>query len=116
VILTSGGEAAGEGSTRKRRLGNSAMVPAVNAATEPEPGFDEVLTRLRGIVGRLESGELSLEQALTVYEDGVQLARRGHDLLASAEKRVELLVTVAGKVETVPFPSGGDPTTTKPGP
>jgi exodeoxyribonuclease VII small subunit len=95
------------------------MVRAVNAASDPEPGFDEVLTRLRAIVGRLESGELSLEQALAVYEDGVQLARRGHDLLESAEKRVEILVSVSGKVETVPFDSSaadGVATTTKPGP
>jgi exodeoxyribonuclease VII small subunit len=99
------------------------MVRAVNAATEPEPGFDEVLTRLRSIVTRLESGELSLEQALAVYEDGVQLARRGNDLLVSAEKRVEILVSVSGKVEAVPFDDSGDKnaappsmTTTKPGP
>jgi exodeoxyribonuclease VII small subunit len=74
-----------------------------------EPGFDHVLTRLREIVARLESGELSLEQALAVYEDGVQLARRGHELLASAEKRVEMLVTVGGKVEAVPFEGAADP-------
>ncbi len=83
---------------------------------QAEPGFDEVLTRLRAIVGRLESGELSLEQALAVYEDGVELARRGNDLLASAEKRVEILVSVAGKVETVPFDSTPPSAVTKPGP
>jgi exodeoxyribonuclease VII small subunit len=91
--------------------------PGVTATeVQAEPGFDEVLARLRAIVGRLESGELSLEQALAVYEDGIQLARRGHDLLASAEKRVEILVSVAGKVETVPFDSASPTTTTKPGP
>jgi exodeoxyribonuclease VII small subunit len=79
----------------------------VSATPSDEPGFDQVLTRLREIVARLESGELSLEQALAVYEDGVQLARRGHDLLASAEKRVEILVQVGGKVEAVPFDDAG---------
>ena len=79
------------------------MVRPVTATEQAEPGFDEVLAQLRAIVGRLESGELSLEQALAVYEDGIQLARRGQDLLASAENRVEMLVSVAGKVETVPF-------------
>jgi exodeoxyribonuclease VII small subunit len=86
-----------------------------HATTDQQPGFDEVLAQLRALVARLESGELSLEQALAVYEDGVQLARRGHDLLASAERRVELLVSVAGKVETVPFQDHAV-TTTKPGP
>ena len=31
-------------------------------------GFDQILTRLREVVIRLESGELSLEQSLVVYE------------------------------------------------
>ena len=66
-------------------------------------GFDAILTRLREVVGKLESGELSLEQSLAVYEEGVQLARRGQQLLASAEKRVEILVSAAGGVQTVPF-------------
>jgi exodeoxyribonuclease VII small subunit len=68
-----------------------------------EVGFDQLLVRLREVVTRLESGELSLEQSLVVYEEGVQLARRGQHLLSSAEKRVEILVSVAGGVETIPF-------------
>lgn len=68
-----------------------------------EPGFDVILVRLRDVVQKLESGELSLEQSLAVYEEGVQLARKGQHLLASAEKRVEILVSAAGGVETVPF-------------
>ncbi len=70
---------------------------------DPEPGFDAVLVRLREVVGKLESGELSLEQSLAVYEEGVQLARRGQQLLASAEKRVEILVSSSSGIETQPF-------------
>ena len=70
---------------------------------EAELGFDQILGRLREVVRRLESGELSLEQSLQVYEEGVQLARRGQQQLASAEKRVEILVSASGGVEVVPF-------------
>lgn len=73
----------------------------------PELGFDQILARLREVVTRLESGELSLEQSLLVYEEGVQLARRGQQLLASAEKRVEILVSASGGVEVVPFDEPG---------
>jgi len=59
-------------------------------------GFDAVLVRLREVVAQLESGALSLEDSLRVYEEGVQMARRGHQLLDRAEKRVELLVSGAG--------------------
>jgi exodeoxyribonuclease VII small subunit len=68
-----------------------------------DPGFDQILARLREVVTRLESGELTLEQSLAIYEEGVQLARKGQQLLATAEKRVEILVSAAGKVEVVPF-------------
>ncbi|MEO8549097.1 MAG: exodeoxyribonuclease VII small subunit [Kofleriaceae bacterium] len=68
-----------------------------------DPGFDAILVRLREVVTRLESGELSLEQSLAVYEEGVALARKGQHLLASAEKRVEILVSASGGIETVPF-------------
>ena len=68
-----------------------------------DPGFDAILVRLREVVGQLESGELSLEQALAMYEEGVQLARKGQSLLQTAEKRVEILVSASGGVETVPF-------------
>ena len=80
-------------------------------AEQPDDrGFDQILARLREVVVRLESGELTLEQSLQIYEEGVQLARRGQQLLASAEKRVEILVSASGNVETVPF----DPSQTHP--
>jgi exodeoxyribonuclease VII small subunit len=85
----------------------SAGVVAVSPAAGPEPGFDQILTRLREVVTRLESGELSLEQSLLVYEEGVQLARRGQQLLASAEKRVEILVSASGGLEVAPFDEPG---------
>jgi len=72
-----------------------------------ELGFDQLLARLREVVTRLESGELSLEQSLRVYEEGVQLARRGQQLLASAEKRVEILVSASGGLEIAPFDEPG---------
>jgi exodeoxyribonuclease VII small subunit len=87
---TSGGVASGSaGTSELRELGDL--------------GFDQILTRLREVVIRLESGELSLEQSLVIYEQGVQLARRGQQLLASAEKRVEILVSASGGIEVAPF-------------
>ena len=76
---------------------------ANGSAAGPELGFDQILARLRDVVIRLESGDLSLEQSLVVYEQGVQLARRGQQLLASAEKRVEILLSASGGVEVAPF-------------
>ena len=84
-------------------------------ADSADLGFDQILARLREVVGRLESGELSLEQSLAVYEEGVALARKGQQLLAAAEKRVEILVSASGGVEVAPFedrdPGGISPST-----
>ena len=81
----------------------------MSASADPaEPGFDNVLARLREVVERLEGGNLSLEESLRVYEEGVSLARKGHELLDRAEKRVELLVSSAGGVTTQPMPAARD--------
>ncbi len=84
---------------------------ATAPAAAGELGFDHVLDRLRTVVERLEQGNLSLEESLRVFEEGVALARKGHTLLEAAEKRVELLVRGPGPGNAdvaVPFdgPSG----------
>jgi len=76
-------------------------IEAMAPELAPDDGFDAVLARLRKVVEHLEAGQLSLEESLTAYEDGIALARRGHELLDGAERRVELLV--AGGSQTVPL-------------
>ena len=55
--------------------------------------FETSLKKLEGIVKELEQGELTLEQSLQRYEQGVQLARFCNAKLEEAEKRIELLQT-----------------------
>jgi exodeoxyribonuclease VII small subunit len=76
-------------------MAKSASVPGASASatSAKAPGFDDILTKLRESVEKLESGELSLEQSLTVYEQGVGLARDGQQLLDNAQKRVDLLIS-----------------------
>ena len=77
------------------------LVAMADGEARPDEGFDAVLGRLRKVVERLESGNLSLEESLAVYEEGVALAQRGHKLLDGAERRVELLI--AGGAQAVPL-------------
>jgi exodeoxyribonuclease VII small subunit len=58
--------------------------------TAPE-GFEHSLADLEDCVRRLESGEISLDEALALYEQGVELARRCHQHLDHAEDRVVAL-------------------------
>lgn len=63
------------------------------------------MKRLAEIVERLESGELTLEQSLALFEEGVTLSRLASQKLEEAQKRVEQLVAVdgSGKTKTTPF-------------
>lgn len=61
-------------------------------AVEETERFDDILTRLRSIVDRLEGGNLSLEDSLHSFEQGMELCRRGASILDAAEKKVEVLL------------------------
>ena len=67
-----------------------------NNVETKEPSFDQLLEQLREVVAQLESGNLSLGESLETFERGVSLARKGHDILDSAEKRVEVLMKPPG--------------------
>jgi exodeoxyribonuclease VII small subunit len=56
-----------------------------------QPSFDDGLDRLEALVQQLESGSLSLEEALTRFEEGVQLSQSLQKQLAEAQRRVEVL-------------------------
>jgi len=68
--------------------------PAVEKK-EKEFSFEQALERLEKIVQALESGELSLDQSLAGYEEGIGLSRQCLAQLAQAEKRVKELTQTA---------------------
>jgi exodeoxyribonuclease VII small subunit len=88
------------------------------------PRFEEALGRLEQIVQSLEKGDLSLEDSLKLYEDGIRLARLCHAKLEEAEGRIEMLVKDArgdvvldgqGRPKTRPAPRTEDDETPRSG-
>lgn len=70
----------------------------------PAPDFETALKRLEEIVKKLENGELSLDSALELFEEGIKLSRFCHTKLEQAERRVEMLLkSSAGSARVVPF-------------
>lgn len=61
--------------------------------------FEQAFQRLDDIVQRLEQGDLTLEESLALYEEGMTLAAQCNDWLDKAELRVRQLV---------PAPLGGE--------
>ncbi len=55
--------------------------------------FEKSLEKLESIVKKLESGELSLEDSIKAFEEGVRLAQNCGKKLDEAEKKVEILLT-----------------------
>lgn len=67
--------------------------------------FEKKLARLEEIVQKMEKGELSLEDSLKFFEEGVKLSKDCQIQLTDAEKKVRLLLAVdeQGNATTVPF-------------
>ena len=78
-----------------------------NVKAQPA-SFEDSLSKLESIVSQLESGDLPLERALEIFEDGVGLARLCQSHLAEAERKVEMLLRERGELKTVPFDPGVD--------
>ena len=56
-----------------------------------QPSFEERLRALDGIVARMEAGEMTLQESLAAYEEGMKLTRALNDELSQAEKRMQEL-------------------------
>lgn len=66
--------------------------------------FEDALKKLEKIVGELEDGSLSLDDALGKYEEGIKLSKLCAKRLEAAKKKVEILLkSEDGTVELKPF-------------
>ena len=54
--------------------------------------FEEAFKRLDAIVTKLESGDLSLEESMTVFEEGITLTKTCKTRLEAAEQKIQLLL------------------------
>ena len=84
--------------TTKTKVGSTQTAPGESRS------FDESLRLLETIVRQLESGELPLERALDLFEQGIGLARHCQSHLEAAERRVEVLLQEKnGTVRLTPY-------------
>ena len=67
-------------------------MPKTSKKGPKETRFEEALSGLERIVSQLEEGELPLDDALKLFEEGVRLARVCGTRLDEAERRIEILM------------------------
>jgi exodeoxyribonuclease VII small subunit len=66
--------------------------------------FESALKSLEDIVVQLEGGDLTLDRALQLFEEGVRISRLCNSKLEEAERKVEILIKSAdGALTEVPF-------------
>lgn len=68
--------------------------------------FEESIKRLKTIVDQIEQGEISLQDSLEQYEQGMALIKQCRTILQTAEKRIEKL---SKQQSTDPEPPQGEP-------
>ncbi len=84
------------------------MKASQNGKAEPS-SFEENLHKLEEIVGRLEEGNLALEESLKLYEDGMAAFRQCQKILSEADLKIRKLVqTAEGELKEEPFEPPAD--------
>ena len=78
------------------------------ADASPVADFETSMQALEDLVGKMEAGEMTLEESLAAYERGVGLYRRCQSALEQAELRVRLLSDPANPGDAKPFDTNDD--------
>ncbi|GGE10410.1 hypothetical protein GCM10011571_09640 [Marinithermofilum abyssi] len=65
--------------------------------------FEQAMERLEEVVDRLENGDVSLEEAIQLYEEGMRLSRICGEKLDKVEQQMEMLVQENGEWVKKPF-------------
>ena len=70
--------------------------------------FEDGLTQLENITKELEEGDLSLEDSLKHFDEGVKLAEYCNNKLSDAQRKVEILLKKDDSLEPVAFENMDD--------
>ena len=71
--------------------------------------FEQALADLENLVKQMEQGDVSLEESLKLYEQGVLLTRDCQAALQAAEQKVQVLMQQAGEATLVDFDTDNSP-------
>jgi len=69
----------------------------MNAKKKADFNFEKALDDLNNIVEKIEEGDLTLEESLKSFENGIGLIRQCQTTLKDAEQKVKVLVKSGGK-------------------
>jgi len=64
-----------------------------------ELSFEEALKQLESTVNKLEEGDVPLEKALHMYQEGMQLSSLCNDKLKKVEKQMDVIIEENGEIK-----------------
>lgn len=70
---------------------------------EKENNFEDSMKNLERIATELENGNLSLDESVKKFEEGMKLAKQCNDILEQAEKKITILLEKNGELEEQNF-------------
>ena len=73
------------------------------ATSKQTTDFEGSLKRLEALVSEMEKGDLSIEEALKSFEEGISLTRECQNILHAAEQKVVMLTEQSGELGEQPF-------------
>jgi len=68
-----------------------------------EMSFENAMQELEEITGKLEKGNLSLDESVASFEEGMKLAKKCNNILEDAEKKIKILVQKDENIEEEDF-------------
>jgi exodeoxyribonuclease VII small subunit len=72
-------------------------------AQQVELNFEDAMNQLEDIVSQLERGDVPLEKAIDLFQQGMRLSQICGQKLAQVERKIEMIVEEDGEVEKQPF-------------
>lgn len=70
---------------------------------EKELSFEEAVEKLEEVVEKLEQGDVPLEEAISMFQEGMTLSKLCHDKLKNVEKSMDRIIQEDGEVQFTRF-------------
>jgi len=70
--------------------------------------FEEAMAKLEALVRKMETGDMTLEESLKAFEEGIRLSRLCASRLDDAERRVEMLISENSNMTVQPLRENGE--------
>ncbi len=68
-----------------------------------EVKFEEKMKKLETIANELEKGDLSLEESVSKFEEGMKISKECNEIIQNTEKKITMLLQKDGKIEEEKF-------------